>query len=150
MPQSHAFILIHVIFSTKNRMPFITPKVSPDLYSYLSSVARNADCECYRVGGVGDHVHLAIRLARPLSIADLVEDIKSSSSRWIKTQSHDLTDFSWQKGYGAFSVGPLDRDALCDYIDSQEQHHRKRTFQDEYPGFLQKYEIEYDERYLWD
>jgi REP element-mobilizing transposase RayT len=150
MPQSHAFILVHLVFSTKSRVPYITPAVSPDLHAYLATVARNAGCECYRVGGIADHVHLAVRLARTLTTADVVEEIKSASSKWVKTQSRDLIDFAWQKGYGAFSVGPMDRQALCEYIDSQEEHHRNRTFQEEYRSFLERYEIEYDERYLWD
>jgi putative transposase len=150
MPQSHAFILIHVIFSTKERAPFITPAISSHLHAYLATVSRNAGCECYRAGGIEDHVHLAIRLSRSMSISNYVEEIKTSSSKWMKTRAPDLSRFSWQNGYGAFSVSPLEREALCGYIDGQEAHHRKRTFQEEYRAFLKKYGIEYDERYVWD
>lgn len=113
-------------------------------------MARNAECECFRVGGVADHVHLAIRLARTVTTAKLVEDLKTTSSKWIKTQSPLLAAFAWQRGYGAFSVGPTDLDALCRYIDIQEAHHRVQTFQDEYRAFLTKYGIGFDERYVWD
>jgi REP element-mobilizing transposase RayT len=116
------------------------------VHAYLATVARGADCECDRVGGVGDHVHLAVRLSRTVTTAKLVEELKTSSSKWLKTQSPALTAFSWQRGYGAFSVGPSDLDALRHYIDNQEEHHRTKTFQDEYRAFPTKYGIEYDER----
>ncbi len=122
----------------------------PALYAYLATVARNAKCECYRVGGVSDHVHIAVRLSRTANVADLVELLKSSSSKWLKTQSPDLSKFAWQRGYGAFSVGPSDLSALIYYIDTQEIHHRKQPFQDELRAFLKKYGMECDERYLWD
>jgi REP element-mobilizing transposase RayT len=128
----------------------IDASVRPALHAYLATVARNAKCECYRVGGVADHVHFAIRLSRTINIAELVERLKSSSSKWVKTQSPVLSKFAWQTGYGAFSVGPTDLAALVLYIDNQEAHHRKQTFQDELRAFLQKYGIEFDERYLWD
>jgi putative transposase len=113
-------------------------------------VARNAGCECYIAGGMADHVHLAIRLSRTVTIASLVENLKTASSKWMKLQSPDLSDFHWQTGYGAFSVGPLDLESLRKYIENQEEHHRTRTFQDEFIAFLNKYGITFDERYLWD
>jgi len=150
MPQSLAFLLVHVIFSTKDRAPVLDASVRPALYAYLATVARNAKCECYRVGGVVDHVHLAVRLSRTTNVAELVEELKSSSSKWLKTQSPTLSKFAWQRGYGAFSVGPADLNALTGYIDTQETHHRKQTFQEEFLAFLKKYGVEFDERYLWD
>jgi REP element-mobilizing transposase RayT len=150
MPQSLAFVLIHVVFSTKDRAPLLDVSFRPALYAYLATVARNAECECYRVGGVEDHVHLAVRLSRTANVAKLVEELKSSSSKWLKTQSSELSKFAWQRGYGAFSVGPAELDALIRYIDSQEAHHRKQSFQDELRVFLKKYGMECDERYLWD
>ena len=108
------------------------------------------ECECFRVGGVADHVHLAIRLSRTLTTAKLVEELKTTSSKWIKTQSPTLTAFAWQRGYGAFSVEPAGVDALLHYIDMQEEHHQAQAFQDEYRSLLAKYQIEYDERYVWD
>ena len=150
MPQSLSLVIIHVIFSTKDRHPFLEPDKRPPLHAYLATVARNAGCECYRVGGVADHVHLALRLSRTLAIAGLIENLKTSSSKWLKTQSAGLASFSWQRGYGCFSVGPMDLDTLCVYIDKQEEHHRTRTFQDELRMFLKKYGVEYDEEYVWD
>jgi REP element-mobilizing transposase RayT len=150
MPQSLSFLLVHVVFSTKDREPLIHADVRPSVHAYLATVARNAGCDCYRVGAVEDHVHLAIRLARTITVADLVSDLKSGSSKWLKTQSDDLAGFAWQRGYGAFSVGPSDLNSLCEYIDNQESHHATRTFQDEFRAFLAKYQIEYDERYVWD
>ncbi|MEO8870791.1 MAG: IS200/IS605 family transposase [Granulicella sp.] len=150
MPQSLAFVLVHVIFSTKNRIPVLDKSVRPTLYAYLATVARSAKCDCYRVGGVADHVHLAIRLSRTTNVAELVEQLKSSSSKWLKTQSPELSKFAWQRGYGAFSVGPADLKALIRYIDTQETHHRNRSFEEELRAFLQKYGVEFDERYLWD
>jgi len=112
MPQSLSFLLIHVIFSTKDRAPLLDDTVRPALHAYLATVARNTNCECYRVGGVADHVHLAIRLTRTITTAKLIEELKISSSKWLKSQSPSLAQFAWQRGYGAFSVGPSDLDAL--------------------------------------
>jgi REP element-mobilizing transposase RayT len=150
MPQSLSFTLIHLVFSTKDRSPLLDPETRPKLHAYLATIARDADCECYRVGGMADHVHLAIRLSRTLTIANLVENLKTSSSKWLKTESPALASFSWQRGYGCFSVGPTDLDSLCVYIDNQPEHHRARTFQDEFRMFLKKYGIKFDEAYVWD
>jgi REP element-mobilizing transposase RayT len=150
MPQSLSLVIIHVTFSTKDRVPCLGASVRPALHAYLSTVARNAGCECYRAGGVADHVHLAVRLARTLSIAGLIEELKTSSSKWLKSQHESLKHFAWQRGYGAFSVGPSDLPAVVKYIDYQEEHHRTRTLQEEYRALLTKYGIEFDERYLWD
>jgi len=150
MPQSLSLVVIHVIFSTKERHPFLDDGTRPKLHAYLATVARNAGCECYRAGGVADHVHLAIRLSRTLTIASLVENLKTSSSKWLKTESPALKAFAWQRGYGCFSVGPSDLDSLCAYIDNQAEHHRTRTFQEEFRMFLKKYGVEYDEAYVWD
>jgi putative transposase len=150
MPQSLAFVLVHIIFSTKDRKPILDHSVRTELHAYLATVARHAKCECYRASGVADHVHIAIRLARTKNVSELVEELKSSSSKWLKTKSPELSKFGWQRGYGAFCVGPADLEGLIRYIDTQETHHRKVTFQDEFRAFLKKYGIEWDERYLWD
>ena len=150
MPQSLSLVIIHVIFSTKDRHPFLKPDSRPKLHAYLATVARNIGCEAYRVGGVADHVHLAIRLSRTVTIADLVQELNTSSSKWVKTQSPGLAAFAWQRGYGCFSVGPSDLDRLRAYIDDQENHHETRTFQEEFRMFLKKYGVEYDEAYVWD
>ena len=150
MPQSLSYLLLHVVFSTKDRAPSLDIAVRPALHAYLATVARNAGCECYRAGGVADHVHMAIRLSRTITVAQLIEELKTSSSKWLKTQSSALGQFTWQHGYGAFSVAPSDLEALRAYIDTQEEHHRTRTFQEEYRAFLKRYGVEYDERYVWD
>lgn len=150
MPQSLSYLLTHLVFSTKDRAPVLDATVRPALHAYLATVARNVDCECFRVGGVADHVHLAVRQSRTITMGQLIEELKTSSSKWLKTQSPALAAFAWQRGYGAFSVGPSDLNALLHYIDIQEEHHKTRTFQDEYRAFLKKYGIEYDERYVWD
>ena len=150
MPQSLSYLLVHVVFSTKDRAPVLEASVRRPLHAYLATVARNAACECYRVGGIADHVHFAIRLSRTTTMAKLVEELKTASSKWLKTQSSALGAFAWQRGYGAFSVGHPHLDELLHYIDTQEEHHRTRTFQEEYIAFLKKYGIEYDERYVWD
>jgi REP element-mobilizing transposase RayT len=147
MPQSLSLILLHIVFSTKDRTPFLKPDIRPALHAYLAAVARNLGCECFLVGGVEDHVHLAIGLSRTLTIAKLISQLKTSSSMWLKPQS---PNFSWQRGYAVFSVGPSDLPVLKQYIASQEQHHQKHTFQDELRALLTKYNIPFDETYLWD
>lgn len=147
MPRSLALVVIHVIFSTKDRLPLLNEDIRPDLFAYLATVARNAGCECYRVGGIADHVHLAIRQGKEQTIAKVVGKLKTSSSRWLKTQG--IPNFAWQIGYGAFSVGPADLDALLRYIDEQEAHHRKYSFRDELSAFSRKYGLEADDEYLW-
>lgn len=150
MPQSLSNILIHLIWSTKDRHPWLEPGIREKTHAFLAGAVRQMDCEAYRVGGVADHVHLAVRLSRTLSVADLVKETKTASSKWLKTQDPAFKDFYWQQGYGAFSVGMSQKETLLHYIDTQEEHHRMRIFQDEYRDILQKYEIEYDERYVWD
>jgi putative transposase len=150
MPQSLSRILLHVVFSTKDREAWLSPSLRPRVFAYLAEVGRDAGCEVYRVGGVADHVHLAVQLPRTLTVADFLQKVKRSSSMWIKTHGENHAGFSWQAGYGAFSLGASQLPALIDYIERQEEHHKKRGFQEEYREFLQKYGIDYDERYVWD
>ena len=150
MPHTYVQNTVHIIFSTKDRTPILDATLLPRLHAYLATVARDKNCECFRAGGVADHVHLAVRLSRTITVAQLVESLKTGSSKWLKTQSPMLAHFEWQNGYGAFSVGPSDLEALRSYIDTQEEHHRKHTFQEEYRAFLKKYGVEFDERYIWD
>jgi REP element-mobilizing transposase RayT len=147
MPQSLSLVIVHLVFSTKNRVPCLTQQITEELYPYLATISRNAGCECYRIGGMPDHVHLAIRLSRTVTIADLVEELKTTSSKWLKSRS---PHFAWQRGYGVFSIAVRDLEALIAYIDDQDRHHRNDTFQDELRGLLATYGIEYDERYVWD
>ena len=148
MPQTLSLNLVHIIFSTKDCAPLISDEVAPRLHAYQAGTARELGCECFRVGGVADHVHLALRLPTTKTAADIVSRVKTASSAWMKEQG--VVTFAWQRGYGLFSVGPADLDALVRYIDSQREHHTRRSFQDEVRTFLTKYGISFDERYLWD
>jgi putative transposase len=150
MPQSLSYLLVHIVFSTKARAPLLTPAIRTELHAYLATVCRNAGCDCYRVGGTADHVHLALQLSRTITVAKLIETLKTSSTKWLKTQSPSLASFAWQNGYGAFSVGPKNLQPLVRYIEEQESHHAKKTFQEELRAFLKEYGIEYDDRYLWE
>jgi REP element-mobilizing transposase RayT len=149
MPQSLSYLLVYIVFSTKERTPLLNAQIRPDLYAYLATVARNQGCECYRVGGTDDHMHLAVRLSRTLTSAKLVEELKTQSSKWLKMQSPSLAAFAWQAGYGVFSLGASGQEALLRYIDGQEEHHKKRSFQDEYRALLKEYGVEFDEQYVW-
>jgi putative transposase len=150
MPQSLSRILVHLVFSTKNREPVITPAVQTELHPYLAGVLDNIDCPSLQVGGVADHVHLFFGLSRKRTIAEIVEKLKTSSSKWIKGKDPGLADFHWQSGYGAFSVSQSDADAVVTYIQKQALHHRKMTFQEEYRRLLERYGVAFDERYVWD
>jgi len=150
MPQSLSLVAIHIIFSTRDRAPMLDKVTRPKLHAYLATVARNADCEAYRVGGVSDHVHLALRLSRTISIADLIETLKTTSSKWVKKSGPGLAGFAWQRGYECFSVSPGKISELCDYIERQEEHHRTRSFQEEFRNLLTKYGVSFDEAYVWD
>jgi putative transposase len=151
VPQSLSKVFIHLVFSTKNRRPFIDEAIQPELYPYIAKVLYG---ECSSpakiIGGVEDHLHILLNLSRTISIANLVETIKVQSSKWIKTKGSAYSKFHWQTGYGAFSVSSSAVDAVSQYILGQKDHHRKRTFMDEYRGLLDKHEMEYDEKYVWD
>jgi len=151
MAQSLARLWTHLIFSTKERYPFLSdPSVRADMHAYIGTVLRSHDCPTLVVGGTEDHVHSLFTLSRNYSIADIVKEVKRTSSGWIKTISSQYSKFRWQSGYGAFSVSQSYVAQVRNYILRQEQHHRRKTFQDEFRAFLKKYKIEYDERYVWD
>lgn len=150
MSQSLSSILIHIIFSTRKRQPFIFPEISEDLHLYIAAIARAHNTFIHEIGGVEDHVHLLISLPRDLTVSKLVEEMKKSSSRWMKTKGKESLDFAWQKGYGAFSIGQSSYEDLRAYIQNQKEHHKKISFQEEYRIFLQKYSVSYDEKYVWD
>ena len=150
MSQSLSCLINHIVFSTKHREPWLTDAIRPRAFAYLAEIGRDLGCEVYRVGGMPDHVHLAVRLSRTLAVADLLQKLKALSSGWIKKEGGNHAGFAWQGGYGAFSLGPSQLGKLVDYIDGQQQHHRVETFQEEYRRILEKYGVEYDERYVWD
>ena len=150
MPQSLSRILIHLVFSTKNRERVLTPAIQTELHPYLAGTLDHIECPSLQVGGVADHVHLFFGLSRTCTIADMVETVKTSSSKWIKTKGAEFADFHWQSGYGAFSVSQSDADEVVAYVRNQARHHQKMTFQDEYRAFLKKHGLEFDERYVWE
>jgi putative transposase len=150
VPQSLAKLYVHVVFSTKDREPWIDGAIRDRMHAYLASVVRDAGSPWVVVGGVEDHVHLLFDLGRTDAIADFVEKIKRESSKFAKTLGDRYAPFTWQRGYGAFSVSPTLRGEAEAYVRNQEEHHRRQSFQEEYRAFLQRYGIEFDERYLWD
>lgn len=151
MAQSLARLWTHLIFSTKDRFPFLSDKVlRREMHAYLATMLRKHDCETLIVGGVEDHTHSLFALSRTHAIANVVKEVKRTSSGWIKEASVRLSKFHWQGGYAAFSVSQSNLADVIRYIDNQEEHHKKVSFQDEYRAFLNAYKIEFDERYIWD
>ena len=150
MPQSLSSILIHLIFSTKNREPFITPDIEQELHPYMATIFRALKSPSLAIDGTRDHIHILLSLARVIAIADLLEEVKTETSKWIKTKGPEFRNFHWQKGYGAFSIGQSQVEAVKQYVQNQKEHHRRMTYQGEYRQFLKAYGIGYDERYVWD
>ena len=150
MPQSLARLLVHLVFSTKNREPFLSSAIQSKLHAYMAATCDHYDCPSLRVGGVADHVHLLFGLARTRALSEVVQAFKTSSSKWIKEQGPELAIFHWQAGYGAFSVSESNSAGVVAYIKDQAEHHRTVSFQEEYRRLLQRHEIAFDERYVWD
>ncbi|MBM3334207.1 IS200/IS605 family transposase [Candidatus Sumerlaeota bacterium] len=150
MPQSLSVVLLHLVFSAKNRDPLIHPEIEADLHAFLGAIARDCGCVALAIGGTEDHVHLLCSLSRNICIADFVEELKTRSSKWIKTKGRAYSEFHWQSGYGVFSMGKSQEDALKRYIATQKEHHRRVSFQEEFRAILGKYGVEFDERYVWD
>jgi REP element-mobilizing transposase RayT len=150
MPQSLSKVYVHITFSTKNRYPFIDNKIAAELWTYLGGICKALECNPIRVGGYSDHVHICCLLSRKITQSKLLEEVKTGSSKWIKTKGKEYEKFYWQDGYGIFSINPYEIERVVKYIENQHEHHRKKTFQEEFIAFLKKYNIEYDERYLWD
>jgi putative transposase len=146
---TYSRLLVHVVFSTKERHPWIVDEIRSELHPYLGGIARNIDATALCVGGVADHLHALIALPTKLSVADLVRTLKSNSSAWIHERWPDRL-FQWQTGYGAFSVSESNKDAVVRYIENQEAHHRKQSFQEEFLEMLARHGVEYDPRYVWD
>jgi putative transposase len=150
MPQSLSSILIHLVFSTKNLEPFITPAIETELQPYIARIFRELKSPSLAIDGTADHLHILFSLARIITIADLVEEVKTNSSKSIKTKRRAFRNFHWQRGYGAFSIGQSNIEVLKRYIRRQKEHHKRVTFQEEYRRFLKAYRIDYDERYVWE
>jgi putative transposase len=150
MPQSLSKVIVHIIFSTKDREPWLDTEIRSRMHAYLATICRDLGGKAFRVGGAADHVHIVSTLPRTLCQADMVEALKKTSSKWIKGLAPKYLGFYWQRGYAAFSVSPSQLDAVLDYVETQEEHHRTRSFEEEYRDFLRKHAIEFDERYAWD
>jgi len=151
MPQSHAQIWLHIIFSTKERRSFFQKESFRDqMFRMLAHQIKECGCVSASVGGHVDHVHLLTSLSRTITVARLVEHVKTETSKWAKKDDERNALFGWQSGYGVFSVSHSLKDKVDEYIRSQEQHHAKRSFQDEYRALCERHGIEIDERYVWD
>jgi REP element-mobilizing transposase RayT len=150
MPQSLASLHIHLVFSTKNREPLITDDVRSHLHAYMATVLQNLGATPVLINSIEDHIHLLFDLGRTTSVSKAVEDVKKSSSKWIKNQGAEFAGFAWQAGYGAFAVSESNVESVRIYIANQREHHRKKTFQDEYRQFLERHRIPFDEKYVWD
>ena len=150
MGQSLVKNYIHIVFSTKHREALIYPPVEAELHAYLGGICKKLDCPVLKVGGYTDHIHILCMLSKKIALMKLMEELKSHSSKWIKSKGPGYKHFYWQDGYGAFSVNPSEVDKVIAYIENQHEHHRKKAFQDEYSAFLKKYKVEYDEKYVWE
>ena len=151
MPQSLTQLYVHIVFSTKSRRPFLQDaNLRVHMHAYLTGICERQDCPSIATGGAVDHVHILLRLSKNVAVADLIRELKRSSSIWIKDEAPSISDFHWQSGYGAFSVSPSHLKSLSHYIEGQEEHHHKESFQEEFRRLCAKYGVEIDERYAWD
>ena len=150
MPQSLSQLYVHLIFSTKDRFPFLKDDIRDRVHAYLASVLREMGAPFVVVGGVDDHVHVLFDMGRIHPAKDFVEKVKRETSKFVKTLRPNLDKFYWQRGYGIFSVSPTHRESVVEYIENQQSHHRATTFQEGYRDFLKRYGIAFDERYVWE
>ena len=148
MPSTHLSLHYHLIFSTKDRVGYMHKDWRGRLHAYMGGIIRDLNGIPETIGGVEDHVHLLVGLRATHCLSDVLRDLKASSSKWVH-QELSIPQFAWQEGYGAFTIGASQREAVRKYIDNQEEHHQKKTYQEEYVEFLEAYGVEYDEKYLW-
>jgi putative transposase len=149
---AHSFVsgLFHCTFSTKGRRKIITPDLQDRLWPYMGGIAQENGLTALSIGGVEDHIHLLLAISSTMSIAKAIQQIKGGSSKWIHETFPKHRNFSWQEGYGAFSIGISQINRTISYIQSQSEHHRKLSFQEEFLQILKKHGIKYEERYIWD
>ncbi len=151
MPQSLAKVIVHIVYSTKNRTPWLKDaNLRSELYAYNATILKNVDSPAIVIGGVEDHVHILALLSRKMAIMDVIQESKTETSKWTKKQGPSLQDFQWQAGYGIFSVSESNVDLVRSYIERQAEHHLRMSFQDEFRILCQRHQIEVDERYVWD
>jgi putative transposase len=150
MAGKYLSVLVHFTWSTAGREPWLELTMRDGLYSYIGGIMKNKNAKLLAAGGMFDHIHLYTSMPSTISIADLLNVVKSNSSRWIHESFASLRNFAWQEGYGAFSVSKSEEGRIVRYIANQEDHHRKRSFKEELIGLLEKHAIAYDKRYIWD
>lgn len=150
MPQSLSKIFVHLVFSTKNRARLLPDDIRLDLHAYMGGILRNLECPAIEINTEPDHAHILYLLGRTIAVADVVAAVKTGATNWLQPQRPGLVDFHWQSGYGAFSVSQSNVSEVRNYIQRQREHHRSREFQEEFRILLERHEVEYDERYVWD
>ncbi|MBL9138106.1 MAG: IS200/IS605 family transposase [Verrucomicrobiales bacterium] len=151
MPQSLSGVYLHLVFSTKDRRPYLRdPRLRAEMQAMLGGISGRLDCPSIQVGGVEDHVHLLCRFGRTITQSEWVKELKRVSTKWLKAKEPSLSDFGWQNGYATFSVSASQRDRVMSYIRDQEVHHNNSGFQDELRVLLARYQMAWDERFLWD
>jgi putative transposase len=150
MPQSLAKITVHIIFSTKQRTPWLSFDLRDDLFGYIAGIFKQVESLATEIGGTADHIHILCSISKNYAPFKIIEEVKKSSSRWIKLLGRQFADFYWQRGYGMFSVSQSNVEKVREYILRQEEHHHKMSFKEEFHRFLKKHHIEFDERYVWD
>ena len=150
MPQSLSKVYTHITFGTKNRVNYIDDEIESRLFDYLGGICKELKCNPIQIGGHKNHVHILCLLSKSITQSDFLKTLKKESSKWIKTIDEKYKSFYWQRGYGIFSVNPSEIEVVVKYIKNQKKHHSKRSFEDEFRAFLRKYEIEFDERFVWD
>lgn len=141
---------VHLVFSTKHRMNLITQEIEIPLYKYITGICTNFDCPVIQINGVADHIHILFMLSKNMALAKIVEEIKKNSSKWVKHEFSGYDNFYWQTGYGAFSVSPKHVSIVTNYIRCQKEHHQQTSYKEEFIKFLDTYNVEYNERYIWD
>ena len=150
MPQSLAKIYLHIVFSTRDRKPLIMPGIEDELHRYMAGILKNINSTALVINGTENHIHILNTLSRIVTVSKMLELVKKDSSKWIKTKGHQYANFYWQAGYGTFSVSSTKVEIVKKYIQNQKEHHRKKTFKEEYRDFLKEYKIDYDEKYVWE
>ena len=150
MPQSLVKNYIHIVFSTKHREDFIDEKIEKELFSYIAAICKDFESQALQIGGTNNHIHILCLLSRKIPLMKLIQEIKAHSSKWIKTQGKKYENFFWQSGYGAFSIDEKRLSSIIKYIKNQRSHHENYKYEDEFIEILEKHNIEYDKKYLWD
>lgn len=150
MSQSLSKVYLHIIFSTKDRLPLINSQIEKDLIRYMSGILRNLDCPAIKIGGTSNHIHILNSLSRTMTQSKMIAILKKDSTKWIKSKDLKFRNFHWQNGFGIFSVSASNVKSVIKYIENQNDHHKVKSFKEEYMEFLKTYKMNYDEKYLWD